>query len=97
SKRDWSSDVCSSDLHPYNPRCFESTTQERHILYEFLQRSGRVRCQRCAQACQPKRHERYRVMRTEEEEGCRGVSWALEEGYVARSEERRVGKGGGWG
>src|SRR5271154_1907119 len=54
--------------------------RERRILYELVPRSGRASRQSYAQACQPNRHERYRVMTTEEEEGCRKASWALEEG-----------------
>src|SRR5699024_11492896 len=85
SKRDWSSDVCSSDL----TQMFNLLCEKADDVY-----GGRlpvhVRCliDECANIGHiPKLEKLVATIRSREISAC----------LVLRSEERRVGKGGGWG
>src|SRR5699024_11649747 len=86
SKRDWSSDVCSSDLVAAERLLVGQGTRLRHAL----------------QRVDGLRGAEHHVVAVEVPVdagalAARGVGGLLQQGQAVRSEERRVGRGGGSG
>src|SRR5207249_5596427 len=92
SKRDWSSDVCSSDLaSPTHPgRCCIRTPASRGTSQRSRKRGRRKKKPSRGKLTQAEKRTNRKLSRVRVK-----VEHALA-GVKRRSEERRVGKGGRW-
>src|SRR5206468_4772352 len=92
SDRDWSSDVCSSDLYPYPYVSADATPLFILAINDYAVQSGDLQF---VKEKWDNLWRAYQFMRSTYDEQGFAKNLGVGHGWVERSEERRVGKGGG--